>query len=174
MSTLEIEVNKSHRDFNAMLRFDHLVQGTDGTTRSHQEHVFCTTTPEMRSYFHESNELEEFVKRHVNSAATNSILFSRTGWDTRKRIKKETEDRIEKRTCTLCLLTCGCAICCCGLCDANPEILSEEHLLRQIKEQSGNHTEPQIYAFVSVESKGTIPFVEAIPTAPESEPDIKL
>ena len=38
----------------------------------------------MRSYFHESNELEEFVKRHVNSAATNSILFSRTGWDTRK------------------------------------------------------------------------------------------
>lgn len=173
MSTLEIELNKSQRDFNAMLRFDTPVKGNDGTIRYHQEHVFWTTAPEMHSLFHESYDLNDFVKLHVNAEATNVVLFSRTGWDIRTKIKKETEDRIQKRSCSLCIMTCGLAICCCccfGLFDLDPAILSEEKFFSQMREQYPDQTRPSSYFLVLVGDNGAVPFTAASPTAPV-EPD---
>lgn len=134
-----VDINRSERDCNAILRFALTSKLTNGTVRTVDHHKFCFLQPEMKCMFHQSEALDVFVKQQFpEQDPKNAIMFSKEGWEARKSIQEEAETEIEQRTCKICLLTCGLAICCCGLWDNKKRmdhLRNEKYYLDQINQR---------------------------------------
>lgn len=163
MTTIIVELLKSKRDgdYNALLRYEsECPTNQPGKTTWKSNHVYAIVDPPMREYYHVSDGLVSFVRDYKVSTGPvrNAELFSKEGWDLRAKIKKDSEERIEKRTCLVCLLTCGLAICLCGpcgWCEMGGHELNEQCYISQLKERDNidNQAAGRQYSFVRAEVK---------------------
>jgi hypothetical protein len=106
----------------------------------------------MTTYFHASDAFLVFMKEKLHPNVTRAVLYSKEGFVDRMLVKKEVERKVEQRTLTLCLLTCGLVICCCGccgLCDTNEEDLNEDFYCEQMKERHPDKTFDVAFEFTS-------------------------
>jgi hypothetical protein len=76
-----------------------------------------TTEPALQTLFVLSANLDQFVTEHVNSTASNIVLYSTEGLAKRNQAKREIEDAVTRKTCIGCCLTCGLILCVAGCCD---------------------------------------------------------
>ena len=113
----------------------------------------------MHAYFHKSPELLEFIQDQLleDSHAVDAVLYSTDGFEARKRIKKNLQDRINGLNCYLCFLTCGfsicfkeyCGQCCCCLDDQRlNELQNEEYYYSQVEEQYRDKVDTKAYIFI--------------------------
>jgi hypothetical protein len=129
---LTIQVNVDEGVYNAVLWYESDLNGQGrelGKTIVKTKFEYSLTEPAMSTYFYKNDNLVTYLKSEVDPKAARAILYSKEGWQARTRVKRELEKETETCSLWLCFLTCGCAVCCCGLCgkcDKNTAKLNED------------------------------------------------
>jgi hypothetical protein len=117
MTNLRIRVQGAESK-NAVLHYE--AEYVPETTKLAVQKVFfdqVQTEPALQALFVKSASLDLFVTQHVNSTASNIVLYSTEGLAKRNQAKREIEDAVTRKTCIGCCLTCGLIFCVAGCCD---------------------------------------------------------
>ena len=153
MPTLNIQVNVDESDHNAVLWYETEAAGVGretGQTVTKTKIVYAKVVPDMVTYFHESDGLVSVLRGSTDPNVKRAILYSTDGFGHRSRIKKETEQRVERWSLWLCCATCCCAVCwakCCPKIDRGVDQLNEHTYSAKIAEEFPENCETINYDF---------------------------
>jgi hypothetical protein len=148
---LTIQVNVDEGVYNAVLWYesDHEGRGRElGKTIVKTKFEYSLTEPAMSTFFYKNDNLVTFLKSQVDPKAARAVLYSKEGWQTRTRVKRELEKETETRSLWLCFASCGFFVFCCGLfgkCDKNTTKLNEESYCSIMEEENPGKTANMAY-----------------------------
>jgi hypothetical protein len=152
---LTVQVNVDEAVHNAVLWYESDLEGRGrelGKTIVKTKFAFTRTEPAMSTFFYKNENLVSFLTLQVDPKAARAVLYSKEGWKSRNRVKKELEKEAENCSLWLCFGTCGCAVCCCGLCgkcDRNVPKLNEDYYCTKMTEESPGQTTDVAYELVA-------------------------
>jgi hypothetical protein len=148
---LTVQVNVDEDVYNAVLWYESDLEGRGrefGKTIVKTKFEYSLTEPAMSTFFYKNDNLVTFLKSQVDPKAARAVLYSKEGWQTRTRVKRELEKGAETCSLWLCLGTCGCAVLCCGLCgkcDRNTAKLNEDSYCGIMEEENPGQTTKVAY-----------------------------